>query len=897
MTISANASDFVPEYLCRPKQLADEYLYESRPVFGRGHGCAAAWTFDDTTGKIFSSFIPEYEIASVSPILKGFEKGFFAMSYYMKPKNREGIFTRLKTLCTTYTKWIDELKSMPRANQPDFANQAKDVISRCEMQANRMLKGIEVLEKDTKAFQSFCFMNQCMFLQWAIKDFAKKHGSGVQCSLNEFYNENIEWRPFQIAFILLNITGITNHFDEFRKYVDLLYFPTGGGKTEAYLGLMAFLIGYRRLTASEEKEYEKDGGVTIILRYTLRLLTTQQRDRLTKMVVAAEIIREKEPQKYGTEPISVGFWVGGGVTPNHFYEFNDTKDDPNKGYKEISRLHRQLLVCPYCGKPLDVHDFVLDKDREDVQIFCSDKNCYFARYPDNKKGTSIPVYLVDDQIYRKCPTVIIATVDKFAFLPWSQKVNSLFGRVDRKCPQHGYIAIGENHPSRHAGIKPPVQAIKSFFPPEMIVQDELHLITGPLGTIYGGYEAAIEELCTITKNGKQIPPKYIVSTATIKNADEQILCLYGRRNVAQFPPNGFDIKDSYFTTEVPVEEKPFRKYVGICASGKSVKTATLRAYSVLIQQAVVLGNDPKYKDVIDPYYTLVGYFNSIRELGGTVRLLQDDIPKRIKWIKKHYGHSSFRIIRKYREITSRMSSSKIAELLNELEKTNSEKDCLDVAIATNMIAVGMDIDRLGLMTVLGQPKQSSEYIQASSRIGRSFPGLVVTLYNPYRPRDLSHYENFRGYHSQIYRFVEGTTATPFSARARDRVMHALFVALARLTIDQLAENDAAPNINSVTTAEIDAIINKIASRVIKVAPKRQSDVVAELKQFIDEWKNLGRISPLPLVYYIKDTSKKDRLLNYYGELCSRKEKPTLNSMREVENAASLGYYTGDWNNG
>ena len=162
--------------------------------------------------------------------------------------------------------------------------------------------------------------------------------------------------------------------------------------------------------------------------------------------------------------------------------------------------------------------------------------------------------------------------------------------------------------------KATLRSIKPFLPPELIIQDELHLITGPLGTVYGAYETVIEDLCSYTIGGKKIKPKYVVSTATIKNAAEQIKCLYGRKVTAQFPPNGFEIGDSFYIREVPVEQDPFRRYVGVCAPGQSVKTALLRVYSIILQSAYNLSLDDEYKDVIDPYYTLVGYYNSIREL-------------------------------------------------------------------------------------------------------------------------------------------------------------------------------------------------------------------------------------------------------------------------------------------
>ena len=293
-----------------------------------------------------------------------------------------------------------------------------------------------------------------------------------------------------------------------------------------------------------------------------------------------------------------------------------------------------------------------------MKITCSYDKCKFSK----SSGKSIPVYLVDEEIYAKCPTVVISTVDKFAKLPWSEQAGLLFGRTDRFCPRHGYQAVGyekelvgkrHNKDTKNGLDACVIEACKPFYPPQLIIQDELHLISGPLGTIYGGYETIIEDMCCLEKNGKKIHPKYVVSTATIKNAGEQIKCLYARENYAQFPPSGFDTRDSYFIREVPLVsrdledltendiaellekgEKPFRQYVGICASGQSVKTTLIRLYSVLLQEAFILSEDPKYQNYVDPYYTLVGYFNSIRELGGAVRLLDDDINSRLKVLRK-----------------------------------------------------------------------------------------------------------------------------------------------------------------------------------------------------------------------------------------------------------------------
>jgi len=911
---------FIAEHICREVLATDEFYFEQRPILGRGRGCAATWgkTVEGRTTYVESDFIPQYEFPGVSASLKGFDPFYFSMRSLSMAKRKDEIIEKLNVLANAYEEWIiTKLASDSKMMEREFREKIGDeIVGKCQEALSRIREGIQLLVTDDISFDAFCFMNRAMIMQRNIMNFSKVYGSGVECNFTEFVDprkpeNDFGWRPFQIAFILMNLNAIVDANHKDREIVDLLYFPTGGGKTEAYLGLMAFVIANRRLRANDDDTYNRDGGVTAILRYTLRLLTTQQRDRITKMVIAAELIRKKEYPKYGKEPISIGFWVGGGVTPNDFQALKEDPEDPDKTSKARAQkklIYKQLLTCPFCGKSLsergiegkekekeDITELTFDINvqKKSVDIYCLDKNCLFYKY--HEKRTKIPVYLVDEEIYSKCPTIILSTVDKYARLPWAVETNALFGRVDRLCSRDGYVAIGAEHSKHNKTDELPASTltpIRPFLPPELIIQDELHLITGPLGTVYGAYETLIEDLCTYKNNGKKIKPKYVVSTATIKNAGEQAKCLYARKNTSQFPPNGFEIGDSFFITEIPVEENPFRKYVGVCAPGQSVKTALLRIYSIILQESYDLSLKDEYKEFIDPYYSLVGYYNSIRELGGAVRLLQDDIPDRIQRIKKKYGMSKQRFLSRREEITSRMSSYEIPKKLKQLETTYDSKDCLDTAIATNMIAVGMDVDRLGLMVVTGQPKQNSEYIQATSRIGRAFPGLVVTLYNPYRPRDLSHYENFTGYHSQFYRFVEGTTATPFSARARDRVMHALIIAAMRLKYPSMATNADAVNIVDLTDQQIDDVTSLVVDRLSIIKPTAKVDAEIEIETFIDNWKHLAA-QEKRLRYYVLKTEKYNRLMNSYGENCTDTEKATLRSMREVESAANMYYYTED----
>ena len=280
------SSIFLPEHKCREKEIADEFYYEKRPIYSRGHGCAASWVCKDNGNacEIRSEFIPSHEINAVSPELKNFGGNYFSMRFMSRPNNKVETISRLKALKDEYEEWINDLSKSDKMKDSSFLSKGNSIINECRKASDRISQGISLLENNEYVFRAFCFMNQAMYLQRSIAQFANKYGKGIDCSLGDFNKEDHStWRPFQIAFMLLNIASCANLKDTYRDNVDLLYFPTGGGKTEAYLGLIAFVIGYRRLTASKETEYEKDGRVTVFFKIQhLRLLTTQQRDRLTE---------------------------------------------------------------------------------------------------------------------------------------------------------------------------------------------------------------------------------------------------------------------------------------------------------------------------------------------------------------------------------------------------------------------------------------------------------------------------------------------------------------------------------------------------------------------------------------------------------------------------------------
>jgi len=428
-------------------------------------------------------------------------------------------------------------------------------------------------------------------------------------------------------------------------------------------------------------------------------------------------------------------------------------------------------------------------------------------------------------------------------------------------------------------------------PPDLIIQDELHLISGPLGTLVGLYETAVDFLSARRHDGRLVGPKVIASTATARRAFEQVQAVFNR-SMRVFPPPGLEPEDSFFAVERPVDDDtPGRLYVGVCAPGKSMKTAYIRVAASLLSSATGLRTNPA---IAEPYSTLVSYFNSLRELGGAIRLMDDDIPARLQQLRIAGLPRTHRPV--YVELTSRIRQEEIPHLLRRLERrhdaprTEHDPLPLDAVLASNMISVGVDIDRLGLMTITGQPKTTAEYIQASSRVGRQAwgPGLVVAIYNWSRPRDLSHYERFRHYHATIYRSVEAVSATPFSSRAIDRGLRGAYVAMARLGSDDLSPENGASRFDP-DDPRVRQVIEAFRQRAEAVAgPAAAGSLVEALKGLGDEWWGF-RKNPLRYGWRSPDPSQipaEDVLLRV-PEGGRLGHWPAPQSLREVEENSNV----------
>jgi len=868
-----------------------QLLYRDCYEFAIGHGCAVDWgdIQEGYAGVLWTSQIPSYDLpATVPNSMPGLD-----MMVLGKAANADEIYKLLLPVLHSYEQWIQQRHKEASTLESDQLRETASIhLARCTEALNRMKAGLSLLQKDSQVFEAFRFANQAMLLQRSYSLWAQEyHRTGKRSTATPSKWEG-NWRPFQIAFILLNLPGIANPNSKEHNIVDLLWFPTGGGKTEAYLGLTAFTLALRRLRG-KRNGLNADGGVTVIMRYTLRLLTTQQFQRAATLICACERLRRDRPQVWGKRPFQIGLWVGSDATPNNIENAEDALNKLRHGDEVKKGNPVQLLSCPWCGEKLTAWNYHIDKQRDRMVLVCPRKGCAFYGTAQNlDKG--IPALLVDDDIYHECPSLLLATVDKFARLPWLPRMMALFGKVDCYCPKHGFFVHTDSHPRTHraVGTTPATSLVpcEPFLPPELIIQDELHLISGPLGTLSGLYETAIDLLCTYTDDsGKEIRPKVVASTATIRRADDQVQGLFARE-VRLFPPPGLQAGDSFFAQSQPLSVRPGRCYVGVYAPGRSVKTALVRVYAILLQ---VAGEQLLHygSDAADAYTTLLGYFNSLRELGGALRLVEDDIVQRLEYLAKRRGEPAREIKNEDRELTSRIASYKIPEILKALEISGGSPGSIDVLLATNMISVGVDIDRLGLMVVNGQPKTNAEYIQATSRIGRQpkAPGLVIIVYNWSRPRDISHYEHFRPYHEAIYRYVEATSVTPFAPRARDRALHAILIALARMMHEQWTANDAASHfdrLHPVTHRIRDAIVR----RVTQIDLAEKDSVEAQITELLDWWQGMI-VKYKESLRYAQHPFRFDEniheLMHPAEERRSGGSRPTLNSLRDVEGEAQL----------
>jgi len=916
-----------------------EMVYRKKVEFAVGHGAGVhAITDEDNVEhatEVRTTVMPQYEVpvtetpgsnpADRPAMRKMMDRGFLDMKELAKME-RADLVSALSILTDDYQTWIKEQSDRVGTDVVDHDKEAQEALNKCQDIHDRLEEGIRVLAENDNALHAFRTANLSMADQRIRSMYALSQRRDESKSLEDFQiRKNRSWRPFQLAFILLSIPSLADpsHKDRTKPleaFADLLWFPTGGGKTEAYLGVAAFTMFIRRLQG-DLGGYDSTRGLSVVMRYTLRLLTLQQFQRATTLICAMEALRRdalsKGDESLGKEPFTIGLWVGNKVTPG-------TTEDSHRAIQDIrdpdkwdagSSSPAQLTNCPWCGSDIEPNrDIEVNKQAGQTIIYCGDKKsrCDFSRGKSSKlPHPGIPVLVVDEEIYHRPPSMMIATVDKFAMMAWRGQVRTLFGRATKECPRHGLLWPDSDCEGNHRAAKPlpaaKVRQIMPIRPPDLIIQDEFHLISGPLGTMVGLYETAVDELSSWEYENKTVKPKIIASTATVRKASDQVRGVF-MRNVSVFPPNGLDIEDNFFSVQRPIEDKPGRRYLGICSPGSSRPAMLIRVYTALLTASQ--GLFERFGTAADPYLTTVGYFNSLRELGGMKRLAEDDVQTRSYRVQMSLVDRpglAQRSVQNIKELTSRISSRDIPKNLDQLEVPfkarfdategryvtdwqEGDTRAIDVVLATNMLSVGVDVNRLGLMAVNGQPKGTAEYIQSTSRVGRQFPGLVCTVLTWARPRDLSHYETFEHYHATFYKHVEAQSVTPFSPRAIDRGLTGSMLSLMRLDSEELNPNTGAMAMDRANSPEAKEATEIFANRAWNVTDRSEIESLTRqaMKARMDEWAKEAGIGGRVLGYE-KRGAKKDTMVPYIKAPGHKAwdSRTAPMSMREVEPGVRL----------
>ena len=823
-----------------------EYLYRAVQPYARGHGAAADWAepLDGKARWVAVDFVPSVDVPRPTFELPASTPGTRCCELpFLVTGDRRAVVSALEDLVEAYRAWVQGQRARVEASPMPVV--AARFAMRAEDWLRRMEAGVQLLAGDDTVWRCFRLANEAMAMQMVLIKSRPKvpYGRSERRACPAFDFAGRAWRPFQIAFLLGTLESLVNEASVDRKIVDVIWFPTGGGKTEAYLLVSAFELFRRRLVHGEG-----DTGTAILSRYTLRFLTAQQFQRTGALMVALELLRRRLETELGQRPFTLGLWVGTRVTPNTYRKAHEQFQKELESRRP--RNHFLLQACPCCGTEIfpssadsgrgqwDPADFGIDSGPEHFRFRCANQTCAFAE--------ELPLNVVDDALYAEPPSLLLGTIDKFAMLPWDDRARTFFGGPDDGSP-----------------------------PPSLILQDELHLISGPLGSLAAPYDAAIDSIISV-RGGKS---KRIGSTATIRNAHEQVRGLYGR-NVAVFPCPGARWDDAFFfSTDA---QAAGRTYVGVMGQGYIKPVVAMAWTSAALLQAV--REVPLDAQALDAYWTLLAYHNSRRELGRTLTAARDEIQARVTAIAS--SSALVREIGEPLELSAQMVRS-LGEAIEALEKPYSpDAPPVDLVPCTSIISVGVDLDRLGLMLMNGQPKLTSEYIQATSRVGRGkVPGLVVSLFSATKPRDRSHYEDFRAYHDTIYKHVEPTSVTPYALPARERTLHAALVAAIRHATN-FHGNGSAKEVD-FGNAKVREVMSTLLEIMAESDPSESAEVSALMEARLEEWQGVAE-SGFPLLYERRKAGHQfAALLTEYGKAKAGACWPTMMSVRNVDGEVAI----------
>lgn len=650
------------------------------------------------------------------------------------------------------TNWAADVLDR-RANEewwsPEMRKQATRAAEEFEEEYTRLAKGIELLRSDDALFRAFRGMNRAM----------SRSSRGKYDS----------WRPFQLGFLLANLSSIVDKEHE-TDVVDVVWFATGGGKTETYLGLLVTAALYDRMTG-------KVSGITAWSRFPLRMLSLQQTQRFADAIASAEVVRRE--MGLGGDGFSLGFFVGQGATPNRIPE-TAKPGEPDPDDDQMPSRYQVLEYCPFCHERSIKMGF--DRRLWRLEHHCGNPTC-------ESDGEALPVYVVDEEIYRFLPTVVVGTLDKAASIAIQASMRGMVGAPLGVCSKEGHGYTYAPRSSRPSGcLVPGCKGVPQALPmdmsrygPSFRLQDELHLLRDSLGAVDSHYEALYdsmqEELC-----GRK--PKILASSATLTGYEKQVDVLY-RRVARVFPVPPPRAGGGFWTADSP---SLMRRFVAIAPRGVTIEYTVDRLLTELqiavrdlardpVSTCAEIGVDPKFSvELLSLYGTNVVYGNTLRDLEAVMRSMETQV-----LVSGAINTAS---------LTGKTDFLEVRETLQRLQSPeDSFEERLHIVSASSMMSHGVDVDRLNVMVMLGIPLSAAEFIQATARVGRRFPGIVFVIHKIGRERDAGVFRSFRQFVEQGDRFVEPIPVTRRSRRVLDRTIAGL--ELARLLVIHEASSGTA----------------------------------------------------------------------------------------------------------
>jgi hypothetical protein len=760
----------------RPFELAiipRGFRYDRR-MWGRGFNCAlrhsevsGSTRFETTHAPVFVQ--RRYETRTDPPA------PFAGLSSNPMP-----ILARIRDEMQAYLAVWEEQRARYAAAHPNWADdyepQFNEDVQLFRDEIERFQQGMALIQSDADVRLAFQLTNETF-------------GRGTHGN----------WRLFQLVFLVSQIPGIASLTPQHAAYaaerrkVDIIYFPTGGGKTEAYLGVITFHCFYDRLRG-------KKGGVTAWTRFPLRLLTLQQTQRAADVIGIAELVRRQHADSRlsgaDIDGFAVGYFVGEGGSPNEILPPDPRGGGLSPTWSQVNdtgarQQWKRVVTCPSCRSDTVVVDF----DAQSLRLLhrCTNQGC---RFP----GGILPIYIVDNDIYRYLPCLIVGTIDKLAGLGNQRKMSMLFGAVDGTCPRHGYLKLiccqknCEHRAQWQHGVQAGLSGVTLF------VQDELHLLKEGLGTFDSHYETFAQRIRQEFNHADDL--KIIASSATIEAFERQVEHLYGRTraDARRFPGPGPTATDSFYAQTL---EYPQRLFVGLIPHNKTILNSILELLEsyhrilVACQRAqqgqgapspfggTLQPGSTEYGALLDLYSTSLTYFLSNRHLNE----VRTDIDGDVNGSLRNAGFPELNCI----ELTGHISTDEVASGLSHLQRPAAANQPPDAVLATSMISHGVDVDRFNAMFFYGMPRLNAEYIQASSRVGRSHIGIVFDCFHPVRERDQSHYAYFDKYHEYLGQLVEPVAINRWSRFSIQRTMPGLFMGVLLQLISNRVTQGNNPN--------------------------------------------------------------------------------------------------------